>query len=488
MLDFTSAALFLATFLGVYYWFWRPKKFPPGPRGIPILGVVPFLGKWPERVIQGWCKKYGPVVSVRMGREDWVVLNDFESLNQCFVKQHTKFSGRPYFEALDNLTHGLGLTFSDYGPLWKSQRKFGQKTLRGFGVGRKGMENSVTEEVTCFLKSVQATEGKAFDIKDLLQQSSCNVISSIVMGKRYEYNDDTLRRLVKIFSDVFDGAFENFALQAIMFAPKLIHVYPISRFYEELKQNFKYLSDISSEAITEHEKTFDKENPRDFIDAFLNDMKEGSDKSFKVEQLRGYLRDIFEAGTETTSSTINWSLICLLHYPEIQTKLREEIRKVVGLSSTVKMSHRRDMPYMNAFIQEIMRFRTFTPFAFHHKTSQDAEINGYFIPKDTTVLPNIWAVHNDPNYWNEPEKFKPERFIDEKGNFFKSEHVIPFSVGPRHCLGEQLARMEIFIFLVSMIQRFEFLPDPESKFPELNDGSNGSLFIPYPYKLICQEI
>ena len=104
------------------------------------------------------------------------------------------------------------------------------------------------------------------------------------------------------------------------------------------------------------------------------------------------------------------------------------------------------------------------------------------------VLSNIWAVHNDPTVWKDPDKFIPERFLDEEGKFFNSNNVIPFSIGPRHCLGEQLARMEVFIFLVGMVQKFEFLPDPDiNELPSL-DGTLGLGYVPKPYKVVAKPL
>ena len=105
------------------------------------------------------------------------------------------------------------------------------------------------------------------------------------------------------------------------------------------------------------------------------------------------------------------------------------------------------------------------------------------------VFPNLWAVHNDPQLWKNPEKFIPERHLDINGNFVKSNYVIPFSLGPRHCLGEQLARMEVFIFLVSLLQKFEFHPNPnDDKLPEIDDGNNAGVFIPYNFDVLAKEI
>ena len=104
------------------------------------------------------------------------------------------------------------------------------------------------------------------------------------------------------------------------------------------------------------------------------------------------------------------------------------------------------------------------------------------------ISTNLWAVHNDPKLWKDPQKFRPERFIDEKGNFIPSNYVISFGVGPRQCLGEQLARMEVFIFLVGMIQKFEFLPDPSQyELPIIEQGSLGFVYLPLPYKLVAHE-
>ena len=106
------------------------------------------------------------------------------------------------------------------------------------------------------------------------------------------------------------------------------------------------------------------------------------------------------------------------------------------------------------------------------------------------IHPNLWAVHNDPNLWKNPEIFNPERFLDEQGNFIKSNHVIPFSVGPRRCLGEQLARMEVFIFLIGMVQKFKFLPDKGSKkLPSIDVNCDSNLSsIPKRFFITAKQI
>ncbi|XP_076818420.1 cytochrome P450 2U1-like isoform X2 [Clavelina lepadiformis] len=400
------------------YWYRRPANSPPGPRGIPFFGMYPFVGKFMERTMAKWKKTYGPVMLVRMGLQDMLVLNDFESIYQALVKQPTKFSGRPRSPLLEELTQGGGMAMADYGPLWKSQRKFGVTTLRGF-------ENQAVA----------------------------------------------------------------FVIRILMLAPWLRKVPPVSSICEMFKSDSAVVFEFLQDIINQHEESYDQEDLRDFIDAFIKEMKKAKGKAFSGNQLLQYIRELFIAGTETTTSTLNWALLCLLHFPESQKKLREEVLNVIGAEGVASMSHKPSMPFTNAFIQELMRYRTLVPLSLFHKTNEDTELFGYFIPKNTVVAPNIWAVHNDPEYWKEPEKFQPERFINDKGEFVASSHVIPFSVGPRYCLGEQLARMEVFLFLVSMVQKFEFSPDPDDRnLPVIDDGVNSTGFIPHLYSLVAKEI
>uniref|UniRef100_H2YS91 Uncharacterized protein n=1 Tax=Ciona savignyi TaxID=51511 RepID=H2YS91_CIOSA len=456
----------LTVFLALYYWYRRPKNYPPGPRGIPFLGVLPFLGNYAERTMHKWSKKYGPVMSVRMGRQDWVFLGDHETIRQALVNQGNSFSGRPLIATLDQITEGHGIVLLDYGDWWKRQRSFGFSTLRGFGVGKRSMEDRITEEVAYLNDAIRSHDGKAFDIKNdfgrilvfgkikqfghfdynsnrtfsqlnlinvltqsILSNAVSNNISSIVMGRRFEYDDEHSKEIM--------------ARLAMCHDKKNI-------FRVTARNNRRTQSLHTTKTTTEN-----------FIDAFLGEQNaENGTDAFTDKQLLHYVRDLFFAGSETSTS-LRWTLLCLIHHPE-QEKLRKEIFEVLGQEKIPAVDNKAYMPYTCAFMQEVYRYRTLAPFGVAHMTNEDVNLNGYSIPNGTTIYVNLWAVHNNPDVWDEPNKFKPERHLDDKGNFVQSNHVIPFSVGPRHCLGEQLARMEIFIYLVSLVQKFEFLPDPDA--------------------------
>ncbi|CAK8679945.1 unnamed protein product [Clavelina lepadiformis] len=484
-----SPIIFMVAIISLYFVYGRrhkSNKFPPGVRGIPVVGVIPFVGKYPERKFLKWSKKHGEIMSVQMGMSDWIILNSLESINEALAKQPTKFSGRPTQPVYHQIDAGYGIILTDYGALWKSQRKFGLMTLRGFGVGKKSMEDRIREEATYLNEKIRKQGQKAFDIADLLPFAVSNIICGVVFGKQYDYDDPFFKKIVTAVLEMFGSLMINTAVTIMSFAPILMHIPPFTIANRMFAAKINTINEIVTDIIDEHEKTFGPDHPRDFIDAFLKEKRIGT-PCFTNDQLMAYARHLFIAGTETTSSTLSWAILCLVHYPQIQKKLRNEILEVQGAG--FGSFDRSKMPYTNAFIHELMRFRTVAPLGVPHKLSEDSEIYGYVIPKGTQVLTNLWAVHHDPSYWDDPETFNPDRFIDKKGEFVKSNHVIPFSVGPRFCLGEQLARMEVFIFLVSIVQKFEILPDPDAgKLPDINDGINGVVFTPKPYKILCKEL
>ena len=156
--------------------------------------------------------------------------------------------------------------------------------------------------------------------------------------------------------------------------------------------------------------------------------------SFVVEQLVQVIGDLFTAGAETTSTTLRWGFIYLLHYPEVQQKLQDEIEQVIGSSRNPSMADRSNMPFTEAYLTELQRIADIIPFGVPHATTEDVTFRGYHIPKGTQVWPNLHYVHHNEETWGDPEVFKPERFLDDDGKFQKPENVLPFSIGKRYLL------------------------------------------------------
>lgn len=192
--------------------------------------------------------------------------------------------------------------------------------------------------------------------------------------------------------------------------------------------------------------------------------------------------DLFAAGMETTATTLCWAVIYLLYYPQVQEKCYQEIYKTVGTERLPSMQDKLQLPYLEATIMEVLRICNLVPFGVQHSVSRDVVFNGYCIPKNAIILPLMESILSDEQIWSEPKVFKPERFLDQDGKIVRPEEFIPFSLGRRMCLGESLARMELFLFLSAMIQRFTFLPPEDGEMPSL-EGILGVTLSPRPFRV-----
>lgn len=179
----------------------------------------------------------------------------------------------------------------------------------------------------------------------------------------------------------------------------------------------------------------------------------------------GRLQDLFTAGTDTSSSTVEWALAELIRHPEILAKAQRELDSVVGPGRLVSELDLPNLPYLQAIIKETFRLHPSTPLSLPRMAAEDCEINGYFIPKDSTLLVNVWAIARDPNVWPEPLEFRPSRFlpgsehahIDVRGNDFE---VIPFGAGRRICAGMSLGLRMVQFMTATLVHAFNWaLPD-----------------------------
>ena len=175
--------------------------------------------------------------------------------------------------------------------------------------------------------------------------------------------------------------------------------------------------------------------------------------------------DLFLAGMETTSSSLLWSFFYLLHHPECQGKIHDEINAHIGRDRLPSLEDKPKLDYTNAFMHEAMRCTAFVPMSVFHFTYSEIKYKGYTIPPDTMLVSSLYHVLHDPDYFPEPEKFRPERFLDSQGKFKPDERVVPFGIGKRYCLGKSLAEKEYFLFFVGLMQGFEVSKVPGTTLP-----------------------
>uniref|UniRef100_A0A8I5N1I1 unspecific monooxygenase n=1 Tax=Papio anubis TaxID=9555 RepID=A0A8I5N1I1_PAPAN len=466
---------------------WRQSsgrgRLPSGPTPLPIIGNILQLDvKDMSKSLTNLSKVYGPVFTLYFGLERMVVLHGYEAVKEALIDLGEEFSGRGHFPLADRANRGFGIVFSN-GKRWKEIRRFSLMTLRNFGMGKRSIEDRVQEEARCLVEELRKTNGSPCDPTFILGCAPCNVICSIVFHKRFDYKDqqflnlmDKLNENVKIASSPWIQICNNF--------PPFIDYFPGA--HNKLLKNIAFMKSYILEKVKEHQESMDMNNPRDFIDCFLIKMekeKHNQQSEFTIENLENTAVDLFGAGTETTSTTLRYALLLLLKHPEVTAKVQEEIERVIGRNRSPCMQDRSHMPYTDAVVHEVQRYIDLLPTSLPHAVTCDVKFRNYLIPKGTTILISLTSVLRDNKEFPNPEMFDPCHFLDEGGNFKKSNYFMPFSAGKRICVGEGLARMELFLFLTSILQNFNLKSLVDLKDLDTTPVFNGFVSVPPVYQL-----
>ncbi|XP_076444460.1 vitamin D 25-hydroxylase-like [Babylonia areolata] len=476
----------VVVFLGTLYLlklFRAERRYPPGPRGWPLLGYLPILRSSDKRRLFAELRaEYGDVFSFKLGCRLVVVVNGFDSVKQLFLQQGGSFVDRPQVFTFTHLGQGKGVVNSS-GAVWKEHRKFTLNALRNLGIGKASFEDKVQEELRAFCQVLDDTNGADFDPGHALQTAIANIICSIAFGKRFQYDDPIFVRFLEIFEENMGLAGGTALLNFFPF----LHSLPGDLFKSrKMLRNVDFVQGYLRQWLDNHQKRFSRDNVSDFIDAYLDEIVKRQEKkkprtTFCYDQLLKTVGDLLVGGTETTGTTLRWFLIFLVHWPHVQRRMRQEIDSVYPGGAKPSVQDRRRLPYVEAAILECQRFADIAPFSVTHAASEEVEVEGgLLIPKGTIVIPNVHSVHYDPGLWRDPEHFRPERFLDDKGEVVRPEFLIPFFLGKRSCPGEGLARMELFQFLTTLLQRYEILPSVQGTLPSLQ-GHIGITYTPSPY-------
>ncbi|XP_035709560.1 methyl farnesoate epoxidase isoform X2 [Folsomia candida] len=442
------------------------------------------LGSKPFETFQQWNKdKYGPVISVKMGSYPTVVLNDAKIIKDAL--NQNSLTGRPKIKFFMDRSGGTakGILFTD-GHKWLEQRRFALRQLRDFGFGRKSMESIIAEEAVELAERLQSHCGKPMSIQMAFNAAILNALWSLLTGERFKQDDPDLAATLNILTTSVQ---ENNTIQGVAtFLPFIAKWFPNLSGYTRMMRDVPLVTDFVWKTIPYHEETFQEGVKRDFLDVYIDEVRKTKDPNSPFHksnsEMNWVLIDLFIAGTETTSTTLSWTFLYMAKYQAVQKKLHEEIDRVVGPSRQPCLNDRNEMHYTQAVMHEVMRDSTLVPFALFHNTTEDTEIGGYFVPKDTLIIPNIHAVHHDADVWGDLD-FRPERFLNEKGEFQRHENFMAFSTGKRVCLGEGLARDEYFLFLTTLFQKFHVSVDGEINM----EGFVGLVLSPKPHKFILKE-
>ncbi|XP_042882708.1 cytochrome P450 2C15-like [Penaeus japonicus] len=455
-----SCLLALVVLLLVFLPGGRPKNFPPGLPMVPILGSLPFTnGPIKRSLINSLRKKYGDLASFGILHKRIVLVSNLKTIKEVFSQAKT--AGRPalFIITVRNnlLTNGrhssLGILGSS-GELWHDQRRFVLRHLRDLGFGKTSLEPLMTLEIKELMDHITLQKDEPIVMQRFFNRSIINVIWAMVMGKRYSYDDAKLATLLKTFVAPADINF----LSPLHFLPGALHFAP---YLPGLKQDVKPFTHVANFIKSEVEEFKRDENAKnsDCLTAlYMREIEEhkGEDSFFHLDQLICVIFEMFVAGSETTSSTLTMAVYLLAKHPEIQKRVHEELDRVVGRDQLPSFSQMDQLPYTLATIHEVQRTFKLVPFSLPHSVMEDVTVNGYNIPKGTILIANMEDCLKDPALWRNPDDFDPRNFLDDEGKYKRNEAFMPFGSGKRQCVGEPLARLELFLFFACVMQRFHF--------------------------------
>lgn len=338
-----------------------------------------------------------------------------------------------------------------------------------------------TEELIEFL--IDQNENSLWPGENFLSQSVLNILWIFCTGKRLVRNDETILRLIDLLfqrSKIFD------------MAGGLLSQLPILRFiapdysgYNLINKLNQEFHDFFMEVINEHIERYDESKSNDdLIYAFLDEMKKrehDQSSSFHLKQLIVIMLDVFIAGSQATSTTIDLALMMLSLRPDFKQKCLNDIQSQdPDIFPCYADKHK--FPYILAFILEVQRFFHFTPIGGPRRAMKSCELAGYHIPKNTTVLIGTHTVDMNEKYWKNPQEFCPERFLNEdESECIHSERLLVFGAGRRKCLGDKLAISCIFTFFINILKHFDIEPDHE--YPASIKLQPGIMLSPRKYKI-----
>ncbi|KAM4696326.1 cytochrome P450 2G1-like [Rhinophrynus dorsalis] len=428
-------------------------------------------------------KQYGPVYTIYFGPRPTIVICGYQAVKEALIDRAEDFGARGNVPVMDLCSKGLGLVFSN-GNQWKQMRIFTIKTFRDFGMGKKSLEGKIQEEAHCLVEELRKLKEMQLDPTKILMNASANVLCSIVFGQRFDYGDENLKKLLVVVEETFRLMNCTWGQLLTIFPKPLMSYLPGP--HQKLMTISEELLEFIHERVKANQETLNPSSPRDFIDSFLIKMeqeKNDPNTEFTMKSLLWAAHNLFIAGAESISSTLRHGFLILLKYPEIQAKLKEEINQVIGQSRLPNFSDKLNMPYTEAFISELHRWIDIVPFNVTHAVTKVTHFRGYTIPKDTDIFPILCSVHYDPSQFSTPYKFNPGHFLNEDGKYKKNDGMMAFSAGKRVCLGEGLARMELFLFLTTLLQNFTLTSQTEFTEADMAPQMKGLINFSITYEL-----
>ncbi|KAI3419411.1 hypothetical protein GPALN_006655 [Globodera pallida] len=513
------ALLFLSALI---FWnlVWKRLGLPAGPVPLPLLGngITLSRSKCHYAPFQQWSREFGPIYTIWLGEAPVVVVTDFELMRDLFVKEGNAYAGRHFmvklmaeFTACRGTLYGVVNT---EGELWKETRRFALQSMRNLGMGRARLEERFLRDIDVMIGTVRkqiasleesGEKQNGIELDFYINRLIGSTINQVLFG--HAFSDDHLEDFhqLKHAMDSQIKLLDTVTGRALIGNPKLRCFPPFSWTFGSMDNNattiFAYIDKTIAARVEERER--DRKAGRepgeanDLLNCFLDQVeakaepKEERDKYFNMENVRKVCFDLFFAGQETTSTTLNFLVLYLLLDQRVQSKMQGELDRLdtekerAGVVGMVTMADRPKLAYVNAVVNECQRLCNLLPFNLTHRTMADVQIErkeGQIrLSQGTNIVPQISCVLFDEKIFPKPHRFLPERFLNQSGQLERVDELIPFGLGKRICMGESLARMELFLFTANFFRHFQVLP-VDALNPPTAQKQKCFAVRPFPYK------
>lgn len=398
-------------------------------------------------------KKYGDIFSVQLGSRFTVVLSSKEAIYEAYVKNAKQFAGRPDFASFSCTNHGsVGISLCTYDDTYAYNRKNTMRAVNRLYMQQSDYHHILHEEASKMVAYLDdnIAKNQAIDPIAAFKKIVPCAFLSMMFGKQFEYEDPEFQAITNWYHNWFENAEAD---NPPDFFPTL-KLFPNARL-NTISKCGEAFEIFTSKKLKEFESA--KENI-----GLVYPLYEyfGLPSTLPIQKQRNFARvvaDLCGGGFDTVASTLAWAPMYLLEVPKVLEKARNEILSVFG-DSPIDFEKRESTPFFCATVYDILRHSSVGPLGLPRVTMQDVKLRGYNIPKNTMVFVNLWGCNHDTNEWKETEFLHPENFLNESGALDHEavKKLSTFSTGVRRCPGEKLAVQKIYIFLGTILQKFEF--------------------------------
>ncbi|RZC50036.1 hypothetical protein C5167_018464 [Papaver somniferum] len=439
-------------------------NLPPSPPTFPVIGNLHQLGTLAHRSFDAISHKYGPLLLLKLGQSRTVLVSTVELATEIMKNQDIVFANRPFTTAAKAYLYGcIDIGFAPYGEYWTQVRRIcvqemlSNKRVQSFNYVRVEEIDTVVKKITstCAAATVAGVEN-VINLSQIILTINNRIISRCALGPKYAegLHESRFGELCREVMQLM-GAF-SFA----DYLPSVKWLDNFTGFNHKISRTSRDLNIFLDKVVDEHfllHKSPDSDPNRklDLIDILIFAQKDNP--NIGRDNIKAIIMDMFVGGSETSATTMEWTMAELIKNPEVMKKAQDEIRRIVGKKAKIEESDIIQMDYLKCVVKEILRIHPAIPTLVPRLSSKDTKLQGYDIPANTVIYINAWTIHRNTKYWDNPEEFRPERFINNPLDFKGQEfHYIPFGSGRRGCPGIAFGTTSIEFTIANLLYWFDW--------------------------------